>query len=82
MYFPHRLFADITPTITKHTRITSTSATLVDQIYTNNITTARKLGINITYLADNFGTFHISQSQKTFTKLVEDNENVFGRQQF
>jgi len=49
-------------TITKPTRITSTSATLVDHIYTNNITTA---GIIITDLADRFGTFYISQAQKT-----------------
>jgi len=53
------------PTITKPTRITSTSATLIDHIYMNNITTAGKSGIIITDVADNFGTFYISQAQKT-----------------
>jgi len=52
-------------TITKSTRIASTSSTLIDHIYMNNITTAGKSGIIITYLGDNFGTFYISQAQKT-----------------
>ena len=53
------------PTITKPTRITSTSATLIDHIYTNNITTTGTSGIIITDLADHFGTFYISQTEKT-----------------
>ena len=53
------------PTITKPTRITSTSATLIDHIYRNNMTTAGKSRIIRTDLADHFGTFYISQAQKT-----------------
>ena len=56
---------DFLPTIIKPTRITSSSATLVDHIYMNNITTDGKSGIIITDLADHFGTFYISQAQKT-----------------
>jgi len=72
------------PTITKPTSITSTSATLIDHLYMNNITTAGKSGIIITDLADNFGTFFISQAQKTkhlpnslkTTKMFSD-ANIF-----
>ena len=72
------------PTITKPTRITSTSATLIDHIYMNNITTAGKSGIIITDPADHFGTFYIftGTENQTFTKFVEDNDNVLGRQHF
>ena len=48
------------PVITKPTRITTTSATLIDYIYTNNLSTIAKSGIIITDVADHFGTFHVS----------------------
>ena len=48
------------PVITKPTRISTSSATLIDHIYTNNITTTGNSGIIITDVADHFGTFHIS----------------------
>ena len=47
------------PAITKPTRISHTSATLIDHIYTNNITTG-KSGIIITDVAYHFGTFHMT----------------------
>jgi len=53
------------PTITKPTRISSTSAIRIDHIYTKYMTTAGKSGIIITDLADHFGSFYISQTQKT-----------------
>ena len=46
------------PVIVKPTRITHSSATLIDHIYTNNITNKSHSGIIITDLADHFGTFH------------------------
>ena len=52
-------------TLTKRTRITSTSATLVDNIYMNNTVTAGKSGITKIDLADQFSTFYYSQAQKT-----------------
>ena len=45
------------PTITKPTRIGRSSATLIDHIYTNNISSYTLSGIIITDVADHFGTF-------------------------
>jgi len=60
----------------------TTSATLIDHIYMNNITTAGKSGIIIIDLANH--CWHIlyftGTDNQTFTKFVEDSENVFGRQ--
>jgi len=50
------------PVITKPTRVTHTSATLIDHIYTNNITGPSKSGIIITDMADHFGVFYISET--------------------
>ena len=47
------------PYIMKPTRITPTSATLIDHIYYNHIYTHSKSGIIINDLADPFGIFHI-----------------------
>ena len=47
------------PLITKPTRITPASATLIDHIYTNNISQSQLSGIILTDVADHFGTFHI-----------------------
>ena len=43
--------------ITKPTRVCTSSATLSDHIYTNDITTTFLSGIVMTDLADHFGTF-------------------------
>ena len=45
------------PLITKPTRITDHSATLIDHIYTNDLSSPYKSGIIITDLADHFGIF-------------------------
>ena len=50
------------PKITRPTRITPHSATLIDHIYSNDNRPASQndiSGISITDVADNFGTFHI-----------------------
>ena len=46
------------PTITKPTRLTPSSATLIDHIYTNNIEFSGPSGIIITDVADHFAIFH------------------------
>jgi len=48
------------PIIVKPTRICSSTATLIDHIYTNNISTVGQSGIIITDVADHFGIFHIA----------------------
>ena len=57
------------PTITKPTRITSTSATLIGHMHTNNITTSGKSGIIMTDVADHFGTFYISHEKIKNTEM-------------
>ena len=47
------------PLITKPTRLTPHSATLIDHIYTNDISRSYKSGIIITDIADHFGIFTI-----------------------
>jgi len=53
------------PMITKPTRLTHTSATLIDHIYTNCITTKSKYGIILNDVADHFGTFHMMKTYKS-----------------
>ena len=51
------------PVITKPTRICNSSATLIDHIYTNNITSIGHSGIIITDVADHFGTYYLSHDK-------------------
>ncbi len=51
------------PVITRPTRICSTSATLIDHMYTNDITSSYHSGITINDVADHFGTFCIFHSK-------------------
>jgi hypothetical protein len=51
------------PVITKPTRVTHTSATLIDHIYTNNVACRSKSGVLITDMADHFGIFCIFETQ-------------------
>ena len=46
------------PMITKPTRVTQSSATLIDHIYSNNIEYSSSSGVIITDIADHFGIFH------------------------
>ena len=50
------------PTITKPTRVTPSTATLIDHCYTNDIVNNGSSGIIINDVADHFGTFYISSS--------------------
>jgi len=74
------------PIIVKPTRITVSSATLLDHIYTNNITATGHSGIIITDVADHFGTFYLTRvninnnrtSNKSRNRLFsEKNINIF-----
>ena len=47
------------PHITKATRITSISATIIDNIYSNHIHPNYESGIIVTDIADHFGIYHL-----------------------
>ena len=51
------------PVITLPTRLTSSSATLIDHIYTNKLQSTNS-GIIITDVADHIGVFHITKENK------------------
>ena len=51
------------PIITKPTRVTASSATLIDHIYTNNLNQILTAGIIVNDVADHFGTFHLVKSK-------------------
>ena len=51
------------PVITKPTRVTDHSATLIDHIYSNSKSLNYKSGIVITDVADHFGTFYVSRKK-------------------
>ena len=55
------------PVITKPTRITDHSATLLDYIYSNSKSLNYQSGIIITDVADHFGTFYVSRKKSPIT---------------
>ena len=55
------------PVITKPTRITDHSATLLDHIYSNSKSLNYQSGIIITDVADHFGTFYVSRKKSPIT---------------
>ena len=68
------------PVITKPTRLTSKSATIIDHIYmyTNYITSKTKSGI--VDVADHFGTFYMktikyTENQATYRTIRQQNEH-------
>ncbi len=73
------------PIIVKPTRVTTSSATLIDHIYINDITKRGLSGIIITDIADHFGTFYIltgnslnhTDSKRKFRLFSERNVNLF-----
>ena len=75
------------PHITKPTRVTTDSATLIGHIYSNRTYSNHSSGIIITDIADHFGTFHITheatQKHKPIflpkRQLRDDNLLAFGR---
>ena len=62
------------PLITRPTRVTSTSATLIDNIYTNNLQNIQNTlsGISTTDMTDHFTIFHIC-----WTCRDKENEKYF-----
>ena len=77
-YETHRATADfvdilysyaIFPLINRPTRITSNSATLIDNIFTNNLVALEKStnGILVTDISDHFPVFHINPYKKLMT---------------
>ena len=67
------------PDISKPTRVTNTSATLIDHIYTNDITSAFHSGISIIDVADHLGTFCIFQGKTKKDKPKQIKEMIFNR---
>ncbi len=62
-YYLEGLFSSgFLPIIVKPTRITASSATLIDHIYTNNVTATGHSGIIVTDVSDHFGTFYMTRS--------------------
>ena len=51
------------PLITKPTRLSNSSATLIDHIYTNDIYNKGHSGIITTDVADHFGMFYLSHGK-------------------
>ena len=58
------------PVITKPTRITDHSATLLDHIYANSKSLNYQYGFIITDVADHFGTFYVSRKNHILQKLA------------
>ena len=56
------------PCILKPTRLTHTSATLIDHILTNDITNRSSSGIIINDVADHFAIFHFSETKSRSTR--------------
>ena len=67
------------PVISKPTRICKSSATLIDHIYINDVTSVCKSGIIITDLADHFGTFYISKGKSTHLEARANKIRSFSR---
>ena len=68
------------PAITKPTRITQSTATLIDHIFVNNKSLHHNSGIVLSYISDHFPTFYIDQTkspkpkQKPFKTRKINNE--------
>jgi hypothetical protein len=66
------------PVITLPTRLASSSATLIDHIYTNR-TQSTNSGIVITDVADHFGVFHITKRKKPSESAVNKQARYFSQ---
>ncbi len=62
------------PVITIPTRLTISSATLIDHIYVNRPSLVDKPGVILTDIADHFGTFLLLTKQKNKTKISKNKE--------
>jgi endonuclease/exonuclease/phosphatase family metal-dependent hydrolase len=61
------------PLITKPTRVTTHSATLIDHIYTSKLQEKTKSGIVVTDISDHFGIFTVILSSKKNQTTTESN---------
>ncbi len=65
------------PIISKPTRVTTSSATLIDHMYTNLITSSYHSGIIINDVADHFGTFCIFKGKAKHNKQASTKHRSF-----
>ncbi len=65
------------PLICKPTRVTRTSATLIDNIYTNAIDQTSSSGIIITDVADHFGTFSLVSEKLSAASNIPKYKRIF-----
>ena len=68
------------PLINKPTRVTKSSATLIDNIFTNSVNNTTKSGILFTDISDHFPIFHFSISDKTGPVGPGNVRRLFNRQ--
>ena len=64
MYLDNIFSHGFLPKISKPTRVTNHSATLIDHLYTNDLTSSYNSGIVLTDLADHFGIFSFCTKPK------------------
>ena len=67
------------PLITKPTRVTASTATLIDHMYTNSITPSSS-GIILTDIADHFGTFYYSHNNERTRNVATKTARNFNEQ--
>ena len=65
------------PQITKPTRVTPSSATLIDHIYTNTISPNSASGIIITDVADHFGVFYAEPNKSRITTNIQKDKRIY-----
>ena len=65
------------PLISKPTRVTTSSASLIDHMYTNSIPTTTITGIIINDVADHFGIFHIEKKKPTHKRKIIGKKRIF-----
>ena len=68
-YLESLLSFGLLPVITKPTRISQNSATLIDHISVNNKSNIHVAGIILSYISDHFPTFYIDQTKAPKQKL-------------
>ena len=59
------------PVITRPTRLTQNTATIIDHIYINDVNSKAKAGILVTDIADHFGTFVLIQNKSEHKKCEQ-----------
>ena len=57
------------PLINRPTRVTDTTATLIDNIFTNNLNDHALNGILTTDISDHFSVFHISKAMMLYVPM-------------